>query len=90
MSDSLVIIISLVFFIIVPPVTIALFRKQKDTYLDPATIESMSTNPDLADFDDDSNEEEEPESSVSEEIETEEEPPTRKFTRRTNPKHHFK
>ncbi len=89
MSDSIVIIISLVFFIIVPPVTIALFRKQKDTYLDPATIESMSTNPDLADFDDDSIEEEEPESPESEEIETEE-PPTRKFTRRTNPKHHFK
>ncbi|MCA0387298.1 MAG: hypothetical protein LCH52_02255 [Bacteroidetes bacterium] len=90
MSDTLVIILTLIFFIVVPPVSIALFRKQKDSFLDPETIESMSINPDLVAFEEESLSEEESEPEVSVEAEIEPEPPKYKFSRKTNPKHHFK
>ncbi|MCA0387300.1 MAG: hypothetical protein LCH52_02265 [Bacteroidetes bacterium] len=90
MSDTLVIILTLIFFIVVPPVSIALFRKQKDSFLDPETIESMSINPDLVAFEEESLSGEESEPEVSVEAEIEPEPPKYKFSRKTNPKHHFK
>jgi len=90
MSDTLVIILTLIFFIVVPPVSIALFRKQKDSFLDPETIESMSINPDLVAFEEESLSEEESEIEDSVEAEIEQEPPKYKFSRKTNPKHHFK
>jgi len=90
MSDSLVIIVTLVFFIVVPPVSIALFRKQKDSYHDPETIENMSINPDLVAFEDELPEDAESETEDSDNVEIEQEPPKHKFSRKTNPKHHFK
>ena len=90
MSDSLVIILTLIFFIVVPPVSIALFRKQKDSFLDPETIESMSINPDLVAFEDELPEDAESETEDFDEVEIEQEPPKYKYSRKTNPKHHFK
>ena len=90
MSDSLVIIVTLVFFIVVPPVSIALFRKQKDSYRDPETIENMSINPDLVAFEDESRVDENSETEDFDEVEIEREHTRQKFPRRTNPKHHFK